>query len=292
MRYIFSILGENNSASAFLGAITVSDVLSSIIFICGVFVLINWQKRNKGFSALDSAPLRVNKMRLHVPLLQLFIWVILVAMTDFLVRRRFGEPLPVSGQYAFYFGMLAVQSGMIGSILIVAFTNFHGGFKEFGLDFKTLPNDIKWAGVNYVAVTPVILCCVWIVVCAGKLVYGSDYQLPKNQSLEMLSQIPMFLKIIVIFSAALVVPIFEELLFRGLIQSTIRTYLHSPWLAIIFSSMIFVVLHGNKSHWLALMALSICIGYAYEKSGSILRSICIHVIFNSVSIAGALLGSN
>lgn len=292
MQDFFYILGQTDTDTAFLESLTVSKVLTATLFVCGVLVLINWLIRNKGFSALDSAPARVNKMRLRVPLLQLFIWVFLVSLTSYLVTQRFGKPLPVYGQYILYSGMLAVQFSLICGILIVAYTNFHGRFEGFGLDFRTLLTDVKWAGVNYVAATPIILSCIWIVLCVGRLVYGSDFQMPKNESLEMLASVPIFLKIIVIFSAALVVPIFEEFLFRGLIQSTLRTHLHSPWLGILLTSLVFVVMHGHRAHWLPLMGLSVCMGYAYEKSGSILRPICIHVIFNSVSIAGALLGAN
>lgn len=133
---------------------------------------------------------------------------------------------------------------------------------------------------------------IWIVVHVGKAFVGGDFDLPKNESLELLTEISVGFKILVIFSAAFVVPVFEEFLFRGLIQSTLRTHLHSSWLAIVLTSLVFVAMHGIWQHWLPLMALSVCMGYAYEKSGSILRSICIHIIFNSVSITGALLGAN
>ncbi|MCF7955660.1 MAG: CPBP family intramembrane metalloprotease [Phycisphaerae bacterium] len=292
MRKIFDILGEIESAEGFLGSVTVSEIITTIGFAAGVVILVCWLVRNKFFGSLDSAPARLNKMRLHTPLIQLLAWVILISITGYLARERFGKPLPIQGELALYIGMLAVELGMICSILVVAFMNFHGRLEGFGLDFRTFPKDLGWGAVNYVASMPLVLGSIWIIVYAGKAFVGGEFDLPKNDSLELLTKIHVGFKILVIFSAAFVVPVFEELLFRGLIQSTLRTHLGSPWLAIICTSLVFVVMHGIWQHWLPLMALSVCMGYAYEKSGSILRSICIHVIFNSVTIAGSLLGAS
>jgi len=292
MGKIIDMLGEIESVKGFFGAVSVSEILTMIIFAAGVVILVCWLVRNKVFSSLDSAPARVNKMHLHTPLIQLFAWVVLISMTGYLVKERYGNPLSIQGQLALYVGMLAVELGMICSILVVAFSNFHGRLEGFGINYKTLPKDIGWGIVNYIAAMPLVLISIWIVVHVGKAYVGGDFELPKNESLELLTEISVGFKILVIFSAAFVVPVFEEFLFRGLIQSTLRTHLRSSWLAIILTSLVFVAMHGIWLHWLPLMALSVCMGYAYEKSGSILRSVCIHVIFNSVSIAGALFGAN
>ena len=291
MGNIFHISGELESLIDALESVTFSQVLNTFAFAAGVVILIFWLIRNKGFSALDSAPARLNKMRLHTPVFQLVIWVVLFMITGSIIRWRFEEPLGIQAQLSQYVGLLAVELGMICSILVVAYMNFHGRLEGFGLKYKTLGKDIGWGVVNYFAVMPLVLASIWIVVFAGKMFIGPDFQLPKNDSLELLTQIQIGFKILVVFSAAFVVPVFEELLFRGLIQSFFRTHLHSPWLAIFLASMVFVVMHGIWQHWLPLMALSVCMGYAYEKSGSILRPICIHIIFNSVSITAALLGA-
>lgn len=291
MGIVFDILAEIETSGAGLESLTVWQALSWVAFGFGAVVLIFWLIRNKGIDTLESAPVRLNKMRLHTPLIQLFAWVLLISVTGILIKKRFGDPLTIQGQLAQYVGLLAINSAMIGSILVVAFMNFHGRLKGFGINYKTLGKDAGWGFVNYIAAMPVVMICISIVVRFGKLYYGADFEIPKNESLELLGQINIGFKILVIFSAAFVVPVFEELLFRGLIQSTLRTHLNSSWMAIILTSLVFVVMHGIWLHWLPLMALSVCMGYAYEKSGSILRSIFIHVMFNSVSIIGTLLNS-
>ena len=83
-------------------------------------------------------------------------------------------------------------------------------------------------------------------------------------------------------------PVFEEFLFRGLIQSTARSYLKSPWLAIIATSLLFALMHLPE-HWPAIFILSLAIGYSYERSGSLFRPIFIHIMFNTANVCAALL---
>jgi len=48
------------------------------------------------------------------------------------------------------------------------------------------------------------------------------------------------------------------------------------------------VIHADAGHWPALLVLSMSMGYAYEKSGSLFRPIFIHSIFNATSIIATL----
>jgi uncharacterized protein len=96
------------------------------------------------------------------------------------------------------------------------------------------------------------------------------------------------LRILTIFFAAVLTPIFEELVFRGLLQNYMRNLNYGPWQSIFMASIIFSVLHPLM-HLPAIMVLSVCMGYAYEKSGSLLRPIFIHIFFNASTIALALL---
>jgi membrane protease YdiL (CAAX protease family) len=54
------------------------------------------------------------------------------------------------------------------------------------------------------------------------------------------------------------------------------------------TSLVFVIFHANPEHWLALFALSLCLGYTYEKSGSLFRAVFVHALFNAMSVLAAL----
>jgi membrane protease YdiL (CAAX protease family) len=66
---------------------------------------------------------------------------------------------------------------------------------------------------------------------------------------------------------------------------------HAVWFAIVFSSALFAIVHAEPAHWPALFVLGMCLGYAYEKSGSLLRPIFIHAIFNGVTVLFVLHGA-
>ena len=161
--------------------------------------------------------------------------------------------------------------------------------KGFGLQFRTAGKDLFWAAVNLTTVYPVILLALWVTMKTGQLLFGPDFFLEKHETLVELQNAPVILKCFIVFSTLLVVPVFEELLFRGLIQSVLAAYLKRPWLAIGITSVLFASMHP-WTHFLGIFALSVCLGYAYEKSGSLMRSIFIHVLFNTISILAVLFG--
>ncbi len=127
-----------------------------------------------------------------------------------------------------------------------------------------------------------------IVVYAGQLVSGPTFEFQENPGLVAIEENPQVgLRILMLTFTVLIVPVFEEVMFRGLLQSGIRSHLDRPIVAILITSAVFAALHPSM-HWPALFVLSCCMGYAYEKSGSLIRSIIIHALFNGMNIVVAL----
>jgi membrane protease YdiL (CAAX protease family) len=86
-----------------------------------------------------------------------------------------------------------------------------------------------------------------------------------------------------------IVPILEELLFRGFLQSWLREKL-SMWLAIPIASLLFAVVHFSKDQGLdnleliaSLFVLSCFLGYLFERQKSLWASIGLHSGFNLIS---------
>ena len=85
--------------------------------------------------------------------------------------------------------------------------------------------------------------------------------------------------------------VFEEVLYRALLQESIKHFARSRWLAIAGASMIFTLMHGGAvplSALPALFALSLGLGWVYEKSDSLLPPIVAHMGFNALNIALAM----
>lgn len=88
---------------------------------------------------------------------------------------------------------------------------------------------------------------------------------------------------ITIVNATLLAPLFEEVLFRGHLQTALTMAMpRSRWPAIVITSLLFAGMHDA---WTmpAMFVLSVAIGMAYEWSGSLWVAIAIHVAFNATS---------
>ena len=149
-------------------------------------------------------------------------------------------------------------------------------------------NDAVFAVINLLGVLPLVLGGLALTLVLGRFLSGPDFTLQVHQSLELLTDAGRGLKIMVFLFAVVVVPVFEELLFRGFLQTSLRSVSGRPWTAIIATSIFFAILHP-ATHTLALFMLSCGLGYAYERSGSLTRPILMHVLFNGVNVAGTLL---
>ena len=97
-----------------------------------------------------------------------------------------------------------------------------------------------------------------------------------------------------ILLVTLLVPVFEEIQYRGMIQSAVcatpggRPSKTTRWVAILGTSLLFALMHANVAapHALASLAvLSVGMGVVYERSGSLLAPITMHVVFNAGNLA-------
>lgn len=104
----------------------------------------------------------------------------------------------------------------------------------------------------------------------------------------------------VLLAVAIVVlaPLFEELIFRGLLQSVLLAMLGKShrWLVVLIAATLFTLTHigpatfdasqtgGVSPHALpALCVLGVILGYLYERTGSLWPSIVVHAGFNALN---------
>ncbi|RQW08328.1 CPBP family intramembrane metalloprotease, partial [candidate division KSB1 bacterium] len=89
--------------------------------------------------------------------------------------------------------------------------------------------------------------------------------------------------IIMLLAAVLSAAVFEEMLFRGLLQHTLEHF-QSPAIAIIVSALFFAVAHFSLWTAVQIMVLGLVLGYVAWKSGTILPSMMIHALNNLFSL--------
>lgn len=98
---------------------------------------------------------------------------------------------------------------------------------------------------------------------------------------------------VLLFSIAVVLaPVFEEILFRGMLYPALASRL-SPWFAIPLTSLIFAACHYSVVELLPLTILSVVITYTYHRTQNLVPSIVLHSLFNGWSFLTLLvLGSS
>jgi membrane protease YdiL (CAAX protease family) len=267
--------------------ITTADI---VVLAAGTLLLTIWLFRTSlGRNALlDSAPRR-NNMPGYVPFVPLFIWVAAVSITT-TVTEKVLVNLPDQQRVFLDNAILCISAVMAATVtLFLANAHFARRLRGFGLNPKTIHKDLIAAVINLLSVWPLVMLMIVLTIFFGKLIWGQDFNLQQHEELKLItqySQLPV--RALIVITSVVVVPAFEEMLFRGLFQSWLRSIVTKPWLAILICSGAFAVIHADASHWPALLALSMSMGYAYEKSGSLFRPIFIHSLFNSASIIAVL----
>jgi len=91
--------------------------------------------------------------------------------------------------------------------------------------------------------------------------------------------------IVAIIGIAVTPAIFEEIIFRGILQKGLLRHT-SPKNAIIISSFMFMLMHGSVESLLYTFVFGCLLGYMAYKSGSIIPSMVFHFINNSIAVIG------
>jgi membrane protease YdiL (CAAX protease family) len=261
-----------------------------VVTLVGIALFAWWLVRTSlGRTALAHSRPRRNRMAVYTPFLPFLIWMLGTAALQPLALAIAG---PVRGWQLVFTNSLAY---CVGSTLTVIVTlimvrhDFVRGLQGWGLRLKTIPQDLGSAFVGLWTIWPLVMAMIVAVMEVGKAIWGKDYQIPQHEELELITtstQLP--LQVMIVILAVLVAPVVEEMLFRGLFQTMIRSHTGRPWLSVTITSLLFAVVHQNPEHWPALFVLALGLGYVYEKSGSLLQPVFMHALFNGVTIATAL----
>lgn len=104
-----------------------------------------------------------------------------------------------------------------------------------------------------------------------------------------------FVLIITLVLVAIVVPVIEEIIFRGFLQQWLKKVMH-PWWAILVTTCAFAFAHFSTAQGLsnlpiisALFILSIFLGFLRERQNCLLAPIALHAMVNTVTLTILLL---
>lgn len=90
--------------------------------------------------------------------------------------------------------------------------------------------------------------------------------------------------IIALFIIAFFPALFEEMFFRGAVQSTLHRWWKSPWIVIIVTSILFSLIHLSIYLFLSRILLGVALGWIFYKSRNIWIGVIIHFVNNSFAL--------
>jgi membrane protease YdiL (CAAX protease family) len=153
--------------------------------------------------------------------------------------------------------------------------------RRLGLSLRRIPTGVIAGAFTLLLIFPFIIFLGQITEWVLNRLHKSP---PPHELLQILSaNPPSWLRIADVLAACVAAPFAEETLFRGLLQTFLRSIFKSAWPAIVLASIAFALLHPPWT-WPQIFFLGLCLGYVYERSGNLWMTISIHALFNLTSI--------
>jgi membrane protease YdiL (CAAX protease family) len=212
--------------------------------------------------------------------------------------------------------LVGTAGPVVAFIALLAATGIlrRGGVGRMGFRLSRLPRGAALGLLGICFVMPVMS---WLSVFMVWLYRRVGFEHPmKHDLLQILGQRgePPWLKYLIVVTAVVVAPVFEELFFRGHVQTLARRIFAPPtradetggggmlqyagpgapsartdptvrvWAAVVVTSIAFAIVHAPWT-WPMIFVLSLCLGYAYERTGNLWVPIVMHALFNGISTA-------
>ncbi|HPS54061.1 MAG TPA: type II CAAX endopeptidase family protein [Sedimentisphaerales bacterium] len=279
--------------SEFFKNMNIETIAENTFIPLGIMTFAWWLLQNSfGLKALSASKPRRNMLNPVLAISPLLIWYCLFFVSVQL-RNKITGNMTQSQVILWDNALLCVSSILTaGFILLLVKLTFARGLKGFGLYTNNIFKDFALGFITLLGTWPAIMLTFILITVVGCLIKGTDYQLPQHQELEFITNNPQIsVRIIIAITTIIVVPIFEEIIFRGIFQSTIRAYIKRPWFSIFISAAIFASVHANVEHWPVIFILGTSLGYSYEKTGRLYPSIFIHAMFNATAVIATLIQS-
>ncbi len=182
---------------------------------------------------------------------------------------------------------LAIRSSVATYLLaILSAVTIHAYLRTrvrrlLGLQMPTVPQLRLWLAACAVAIPLTYLVASVTQVALEQLKLDHPASHPMLDWMSQLRDRPL-LKYAAIASATLLAPMFEELFFRGHLQTGLASLFRSRSVAIVVTSIVFASLHP----WWTIppiFVLSLCLGALYERTNNLWLVIALHVGFNAIS---------
>jgi membrane protease YdiL (CAAX protease family) len=153
---------------------------------------------------------------------------------------------------------------------------------SLGLTIRNWKSDVKTGLKHYLIVLPVIIASGFVVDFALRA-FGIE---PEQQDIinNVLSEDSLGVLAFMVFFGVLAAPIVEELIFRGFLQSAVRITCDKLQ-TVLTSGFVFALIHWNAHVFLQIFVLGLMLAYLFEKTGSLVAPITVHICHNTFTLA-------
>ncbi|MFL3004607.1 MAG: lysostaphin resistance A-like protein [Candidatus Neomarinimicrobiota bacterium] len=158
------------------------------------------------------------------------------------------------------------------------------------LKFKKLPlfHSVRFKVLKYSTIKPVILFSTGLIILSDEVdriiqlfVPTPEYVLDLNYLLKPES----FLGATLLFIAVVILaPLGEEIVFRGFLQQILEKHWKDITQAILFTSLIFSLIHMNPYWFVQIYFLGVILGFLAWKTKSIIAPLILHSLNNSMAL--------
>jgi len=215
-------------------------------------------------------------------LLPLSVLIVLAAgMAGTGVARRFAASsieasTPGADLRAFAVATLLVAATLL--LFLLAWTRrLGGGLGDLGVTFRRAGPSLALALAAYVAYAPVQLGAMAIESGAWSLAGSSA---PRQAAVVAFAGDPALQRDLLVLAGVVVgAPLYEELLFRGVLQAFVRRLLPA-WPAIAATALAFTLPHDGG--WLPVLALGAALSWLMARTGNLLAPLLFHMLHNGL----------
>jgi len=283
----------------------IAEHLELVVLFAIIGALFTWIASRYGFFRI---PEKSTPPVIRYPIIGILLYLILFLFAVPFAIKFFTlvySPLDMAfkKQPSLLIGTAQVLSIMIITSFVILFSLFQdrGIIKTIWKEHFTFVSALKDFGLGiltWLISFPVVACMDQIGDLLTYLIFGvSRVEQVAVRYVRLSAESPYLLTIAMI-STVIAAPILEELVFRGFMQ----TYLKSKigfWKALFCTSLIFALFHlspsqgiGNFTLVFSLFTLALYLGFLYEKRKSLIAPIALHMTFNSISVMRIVLFSS
>ena len=173
--------------------------------------------------------------------------------------------------------------------LWLALSRFEGGLRGFLIGRLGVKSVLGWAAgltlVSCIACEAVLYLTVTLFAWLAPA-----YEFAEHSVIDILRDDDSgdFALVLAWVGAAVIAPLAEEVFFRGFLQTFLVNWLRSRWVAILLAALAFTLVHAQVHALPALLLFGVILGYAYERTGSLVVPILVHALFNLKTLIGVM----